>query len=241
MHFRRFKLHLSSKSKIGIALLLVFFVSSSVFLTLKTKINDVLKVFAENEITNVSTYVINESIMNSFDKVNVDDLFNTVTNKNGEIISVDFNTLEVNKTLTNVNSSILKALKEIGNNNYSNLSSDIYELEKRDNGFIYYVPLGVVSGNPVVADLGPKIPIKATLNGSVFSNVRTELTEYGINNSLLKVYIEVNTSISFIMPFVSDTIKLKSEVPIITKIINGKVPEVYGSGYAISSPLSESV
>ena len=241
MHFRRFKLHLSSKSKIGIALLLIFFVSSSVFLTLKTKINDVLKVFAENEITNVSTYVINESIMNSFDKVNVDDLFNTVTNKNGEIISVDFNTLEVNKTLTNVNSSILKALKGIGNNNYSNLSSDVYELEKRDNGFIYYVPLGVVSGNPVVADLGPKIPIKATLNGSVFSNVKTELTEYGINNSLLKVYIEVNTSISFIMPFVSDTIKLKSEVPIITKIINCKVPEVYGSGYAISSPLSESV
>ncbi len=241
MHFRRFRFYVSSKGKIGIAVLLIFLVTSSIFLTLKTKINTVLKVFAENEITNVSTYVINESIANSFDNVNVDSLVKTITNKNDEIISIDFNALEVNKALNNVNSTIIKSLKEIGNNNYSNLSSSVYELEKRDNGFIYYVPLGVVSGNPVVADLGPKIPIKATLNGSVFSNVKTELTEYGINNSLLKIYVEVDTSISFIMPFVSDTIKLKSEVPIITKIINGKVPEVYGSGYAISSALNESV
>ena len=106
--------------------------TSSIFLTLKTKINTVLKVFAENEITNVSTYVINESIANSFDNVNVDSLVKTITNKNDEIISIDFNALEVNKALNNVNSTIIKSLKEIGNNNYSNLSSSVYELEKRD-------------------------------------------------------------------------------------------------------------
>ena len=241
MHFRKIRFYLSIKSKIVIALLLIFSLTSLIFLTLKIKITNVLKVFAENEITNISTYVINESITSSFHNINVDNLMSTITNANEEIVSVDFNTLEVNKALTNVNNSILKNLKEIGNNNYNNLNVNIYDLEKRDNGFIYYVPLGVVSENPIVADLGPKIPIKATLNGSVFSNVKTELIPYGINNSLLKIYIEVNTSISFIMPFVSDTIKLKSEVPIITKIINGKIPEVYGAGYAISSPLNETI
>ena len=76
--------------------------------------------------------------------------------------------------------------------------------------------------------------------GSVKSSIKTELTPYGINNSLLKVYVIVNTRVRFIIPFVYDSVYIESEIPVIMKIINGSIPEVYGGNYAISSPINES-
>ena len=89
-------------------------------------------------------------------------------------------------------------------------------------------------------DLGPKIPVKASVIGNVTSNIKTDLEEYGINNTLLKIYINVEININFIMPFVSQNIKVENEVPLVVKLINGRIPSVYGGSYSVASSLTNS-
>lgn len=233
---------LNAQNKVTLFILIVFVSTFFTLRTIKPKISEVLKIYAESEITTISTYIINEAINESVIKnLETENLMEIITNKNEEIISVNFNTTYINKTLVVINKSILNNLKKIENGEFSSIDSSIFKKEKSRNGFIYYIPLGVVSDNPAVADLGPKIPIKTTLVGAVTSDIKTELKEYGINNSLMKVYVEVSANLKFVMPFVTDDLKIKEEIPIVIKIINGSIPEVYGGSYAVTSPLNETL
>ena len=58
-------------------------------------------------------------------------------------------------------------------------------------------------------------------------SIETKVTEYGINNSLVEVSININSSIRMILPLKSEEIEVKVLVPITVKIIQGLVPEYY--------------
>ena len=102
------------------------------------------------------------------------------------------------------------------------------------------IPFGIVSDIPVIADLGPKIPVKVSLIGSSTSNLKTELEEYGINNVLMKVYIVANVNIQVILPFATETTTITEEIPLAINLVNGIIPQVYGGGYFASSPIVSS-
>ncbi len=63
---------------------------------------------------------------------------------------------------------------------------------------------------------------------SVESNVFTKTRDYGINNSLIEIYIRLSLDIQVILPFSSDTINIVKEIPIGSKVIQGKIPQYYG-------------
>ena len=60
-----------------------------------------------------------------------------------------------------------------------------------DKGIITYIPFGMVTGSSLLYNLGPKIPVKLSLVGDVVTGFSTDVTEYGINNALIKLMIDV--------------------------------------------------
>lgn len=235
----RKRLKIKFLNKITIVILLVLLLSFILLHVVKHSILKVLYSYAKSELTNVSTYVITNAVnsINS-EEYKLSDLLEMVYNKNEEIISVDFNMVKVNKYLVEINDNILGRFKEIERGDFTYLDSKIFKKEKNNKGFIYFIPLAVSTENIIISNLGPKIPIKIVLNGSVTSNLKTDLTSYGINSSLLKIYIDVKTSINVTMPFVSENIVIEEEIPIIMKIINGSIPEVYGGAFSVTSPIN---
>ena len=73
--------------------------------------------------------------------------------------------------------------------------------------------------------------------GSVVSNIKSDITNYGINNALLEVSIEVEVSEQVILPFISKRITISQDIPIAIKIIQGTVPKYYGNGLTERSSL----
>ncbi len=76
--------------------------------------------------------------------------------------------------------------------------------------------------------IGPSIPINIKYLGNVTSNLKTEVKEYGINNSLITIYVDINVEMLVILPFSSKEINITNLVPIVIKMINGEVPQIYG-------------
>ena len=56
----------------------------------------------------------------------------------------------------------------------------------------------------------------------------TNVKEYGINNSLITVSVEIKVELMVILPFSTDYVNITNYVPIAIKLIQGKVPQVYG-------------
>ena len=233
---RNVLIKLTKKDTILIVVLLVLLIVSLIFKYINTKIVPPLEVYAENEVKKISSWIISDAVESiSFSEEETMSFFNTLTNKSDEVISVDFNTAKINKSLVKLNKAVYKDLKLFENGIYK---LEDTEIETED--LIYKIPLGYITGNYTLSNIGPKVPLKAKVIGSVVSNIKTEVSSYGINNSLLKVYIDVTVNMRFMLPLISKDVLVNNSIPLVVKIIQGKIPNVYGGSYAVTSPITSS-
>lgn len=110
---------------------------------------------------------VNEEISNNID---MDDLFITTKDNEGNIKSIDFNSSEVNKLLVDATKAVEQNLKylETGEIEKLNLSNNInYDKEKFKNGIIYELPSGIIFNNVILNNIFPKIPVKMNLIGNI--------------------------------------------------------------------------
>ena len=97
--------------------------------------------------------------------------------------------------------------------------------------------MGIAFENAFLSNLGPKIPVRFNMVGTVFSNINTNVKSHGINNALMEVVIDVTVSIRVSIPFAWRDFTTTEKIPLAIKVINGKVPTYYSSGISSSSPL----
>ena len=67
-------------------------------------------------------------------------------------------------------------------------------MEKLKSGIIYQVPTGIIFNNGLLSNIGPKIPVKLSLIGDVTIDIKTTIKDYGINNAVIQVSINVKVT-----------------------------------------------
>ena len=103
-------------------------------------------------------------------------MYNVIQNKDGEIQTIDFNPVIVNKFLSSTTSIVSNNLKKIEKgkiNDISFINSEEYNIKNLKNGVISEIPMGIISNNVLLSNIGPKIPVKLNLIGNVVSSVET--------------------------------------------------------------------
>ena len=197
--------------------------------------NTVLPIFMDytvSKMKNISTTLINNTISNELANLkSIDEMIIVTKGSDDEIQMIDFNSTIVNSVLTSVTDNLLSSLKKVETDT-ALFDSDSH---KYSNGIVYEVPLGIVSNNIFLSNLGPKIPVKLNMIGDIFTNVNTEIKEYGINNALVKISIDVSLNEKIIIPFISKTVNVSVSVPISLKLIQGNIPIYYGNGFSKNS------
>lgn len=203
--------------------------------------------YSEIETKKIVSMIINSTITEGIsNNIIMEDLFITTKDNNGNIESIDFNSSEVNKILSKSTKLVEQNLKylETGKIEYLNLSNNLlstYDKEKIHKGIIYELPSGIIFNNVILNNILPKIPVKINLIGNIFCKLNTEIESYGINNALIKVNIGVESEVKILLPFVSSNTKIETNIPIIIKIMEGKVPEYYFNGYLDTPILTSSI
>lgn len=204
-------------NKIALAIIAIVLVLTLILNKINQIANPILMVQAKEMAYNLITKTINNSVNHSIEGFNTSDLFVMSYGSNGEFVSIDFDSIVVNKILTTVALNIEEEINYIGDDSYQ-------------------IPFGIVFRNSFFSNLGPKIPVKLKLVGSVINNIDTKITNYGINNALIEVYVNIQVNIQVVLPFISDKITVQTLMPIAIKLVRGNVPEYY-SGSNSSNPL----
>ena len=232
------KIRLKQKKKIKpstIISTIIFLVSIFTYLFINYCGKNVLPVLMKKAVIDSKKMAIliiknslNDDVLSTLD----DEMYTIIKNNNGEIQTIDFNSKIVNKFLTKTTSIVSNNLKSLEKGNIDDISfidSD-YDLKKLRNGVISEIPMGIITNNPLLSNLGPKVPVKINLVGNVVSSVETRVRNYGINSALIEVIIKVEVTEEVIIPFQTKEIKIVNEIPVAIKIINGSVPEFLGNG-----------
>ena len=199
------------------------------------KVTPVIEKYSEIEIKRLLMNIINVSIREVNNECDIDDLFDIKYNGTGEIILIDFDYKRSTDVLGSITKCIENNMKKIENGNVSILS-DYYnegELRLLESGI--EVPIGVVMGNNFLNNIGPKIPVKISFVRELEMGFSTEVIEYGINNALLKLNVDINMSINIVLPIINNNMKLNFTIPLSMKVIQGKIPNYYLDGFTANS------
>lgn len=198
---------------------------------------------AESETEKLATLIINDAVGKQVsDGLKTDTLFDINKDSSGSITSIDFNSATVNKLLTTITTSVelnLKYLEE-GRVDLLNLPDSIlvsYDEKDLKKGIIYKIPSGSIFNNTILSNIGPKIPVKLNLVGSITSNINTKTTNYGINNALIEVYVDLDVTLEVILPYTKRKTSVETSIPVALKMIQGSVPNYY-SGNSNSPSIS---
>lgn len=189
--------------------------------------------YASLEIKKLSNIIITESINEEeFERLNVDDIYKITKNNNNEILTVDINTVILNKMIKKTTENIQERLKklekgEVDENNQEN-----------KNGVVLKIPLGEIYNNFLLADLGPKIPVKLKIIGNIETKINTNVKNYGINSSLIELSLDITVKEKVILPISTNEIRVNQTFPLTIKMIEGKIPNYYSNGINKSEILS---
>lgn len=233
------------KSNVITTLVISIFVSVCLlFYYSNKKITPIIMEYAQMQAGRIATLVINQAITKEIaDEINIDDLFLNNKDASGNVVSIDFNPMTVNKMLSMVTNSVEEYLRNLEDGNIeelglSNSTLSHYNIDKMRQGIIYEVPTGVVFSNSILYNLGPKIPVRLSLVGDIVSNIETKITDYGINNALIEIIIHISVVEQVMLPISTKKITVSTDVPVAIKLVQGAVPHYYSFGGTSSKSIA---
>lgn len=209
------------------------------------KLGSTLMKYAETEVGRIARYVVNYSVTTeNIKELEFNDLFIINKNKNDEIQTVDFDPVVVNNVLNAITETVIKHFKaiEAGNLDVIDLSEGFLintNIDKLKQGIIAEIPIGVITGNALLSNLGPKLPVKLSIAGEIESYIGTEVKYYGINNALITVYANIDVSQQIYMPIATGRVVISQKIPIAIKMMQGIVPNCYLGDLNSSSIISQ--
>lgn len=200
-------------------------------------INDNALVYGEAEVRKFITIIINSAV-NEDDKkkINIDNLMDITKNNNDEIQLITYDSNNVLTILNNITDNIQKKLSLVEEGKIDSMDLPVYyDKDKLKKGVIYEIPVGLITNNIFLSNLGAKIPVRYKMIGDVVSNISTTVSSYGINNALVEVDVYVEVSMIVNLPFITERITISNKIPLSLKIIQGVVPNYYLGGFTTNS------
>ena len=99
-------------------------------------------------------------------------------------------------------------------------------MEKQSESYIS-IHLGSVLGNTVFSALGPEIHIKIENVGNVVTKLESEFISEGINQTMHRIYLNIECEATILTPYNTITQKIENQVLIAESVIIGNIPNAY--------------
>ena len=92
------------------------------------------------------------------------------------------------------------------------------------------IPLGTLSGIPLLSEKGPTVNVTVSPIGTVNCTFTSTFETAGINQTLHRIYIHVESKVDLIMPTSHLEVETSTPVLICESVIIGTVPDVFLQG-----------
>ena len=105
------------------------------------------------------------------------------------------------------------------------LAVDISQTLSADDAVPIAVPMGLFTGIPIFAGLGPNINVNVVPTGEAVVQYETSFTSAGINQINFQVWLVVETNMRIVIPLQEHNIPVTRRVPLVNTVFAGEVPE----------------
>lgn len=164
----------------------------------------------------VATKISNEQATAVMAKYQYEDLCTITKDSKGNITMISANIIPINEIISDIAVKIQEELNKTENSKFA-------------------IRMGSFTGSRLLSGKGPKIEITMSTIGNLDTDLRSEFTSAGINQTLHKMYLQVECEVSVLTPFHTIEEKIKNQVLLEEVVIVGTTPNTYYNFEGISS------
>lgn len=180
------------------------------YLLLDMQFRPVLKTISAYQAKSYAVTLINEAVseQTARDQVNYNTLSTIERSEDGSVSSVEVNTQAINQIHTAITSSVTQALNESRHH-------------------IVKIPIGNLTGIPLLSNWGPALSIDLIPKGYVHTQIISQFQASGINQTIHQITLRIAVNIATIVPLHSSNVEISMDYMLAETIIVGTVPQYY--------------
>lgn len=195
-----------TRKKIKITIIIII-----AFTTVAIILNAVLPIFdilCENKAKSIATIICNEEATNVMKKHTYDELFTIEKDKNQNITMIKSNVVPINEIISDIAVNIQNKIDKTGRDSIE-------------------IALGSFTGFKLLAGKGPGVKIIISSVGNVETDLKSEFSAQGINQTLHRVYLQVKCKVNILTPFDDIEREITNQVLLLENVIVGNIPDTY--------------
>lgn len=194
------------KVKIRFLIIIICTLIIFIFYSINKNLSPAIIAVADSELRARTLDIINTNIQTIYDEEFKDiDLVSVEKDSNDKIVMVKADTVRLNTLATKISLKGQDELEKMGKVGFK-------------------IPLGYVSKVSILSYLGPDIIVKMRPIGRVEVSYESVFESAGINQTRLKIYMNVKSTMQIILPFESRDLEVVNNVPVCENIIVGEIP-----------------
>ena len=192
-----------------LVLLFVFIIAAGLLVFIEVSLKPTIIALAETQARWAVTEIIHKAVLEGVvGDVAYKDIIHIEKDSFNRIVLMQHDVIEINRMASNA------ALNIQGN------------MEKLKDGK-FKIPLGQILGSTFLAHSGPSLSLKLLPVGTVKISPRDILEEAGINQVRHYIYLDIDSDVKVVIPFINSIVDVKVQVPVADAVIVGNVPETY--------------
>ena len=203
------KKKVSTKKKLIIVFTIILLIIISILLYLHYVVNPIIIDASEAKVRSLTQSAVESAVYDVIkDEYLYSDLIEIIKDSNNDIQMISANAYKINL--------LSKEILNSAQNNLTTLGEQGIE-----------IGIGTFTGITLFTDKGPKVSIKLSPIGTIYTRFHSEFTSAGINQTNHSIYLYVQTDVSLILPTDTKMISTTTEVLLTESIIQGKIPDTY--------------
>lgn len=161
-----------------------------------------------NKAKSIATKISNEQATIVMSKYKYEDLCTMEKDNNGNVTMIKANIIPINEIISDVAIYIQEELNKTENSEFS-------------------IKLGSFTGSKILSGRGPNVNIKISTIGNLDTSLESEFISAGVNQTLHRLYLQVECNVIILTPFNTMEEKITNQVLLAEAVIVGTTPNTY--------------
>ena len=196
------------KRKALAGLLLVLLAAAGALWYVNASLRPVLEGLASARVESAAARAMNEAILEVLSSASTGELLSAQASNEGHVSLLTADAGKLNLLAADCAAAAQRRIQDLGEQGVS-------------------VPLGTLSGVPLLAGLGPRLSFRFTPVGMVQSSFHSEFRSAGINQTLHRITLQLTGTVRVVLPGRSYSVTVLTQAPVAENVIVGDVPEAY--------------
>ena len=166
---------------------------------------------AQVQVKAQTTQAVNEAVLSVLQGVDYADFVTVEKNSQNEVVLITANSNSVNQLARNASIVTQGKINTLFQQAIS-------------------IPLGTLSGIPLLSQQGPDVNIVIDPVGTVQCSFVSHFEAAGINQTLHRIYLNVSSTVDVIIPSSHQVVQIETPILVCETVIVGKVPDTFLQG-----------